>query len=723
MSDAREPRGYGTIAGVFTPTLLTILGVIMYLRTGWVVGNAGLGGALMIILLAFGITAATALSMSSVTTNVRIGAGGAYAIIARSLGIEVGGSIGVPLYLSQTLAVAMYIFGFREGWLSIFPDHAPLLIDFATFAAVFGIAWVSAALAFKTQYVIMALIVGSLVSIAVAAFSGSMTESITWFGEFPGEAPALSGTSFWVVFAVFFPAATGIMAGANLSGELDDPRRSIPVGTLAAVGVSLIVYLLVAVWLAKSATPDELTSNFNVMIDKAAWGPAVVAGLLGATFSSALSSSVGAPRVLAALGSARIFPGGSKVAKLSNGEPRRAMVVSGVIVLAALLLRDLNAIAPLITMFFLITYAMLNVVVLVEKRLGLVSFRPSLQVPIIVPLVGTVGCIFAMFIVNPVFSLVAVGVVLLFYFYLVRRHLASNTGDVRSGLFVALSEWFAKRVDTRPASEDRAWKPDLLVPVSDVRELQGTFQFIRALAHPKGSVKMLGFADEGPDRLDSQRIDRINSALSDEGVFASWTSVNRSDLGKAFVTSMEALGSAFFRPNLVFLTSATTEERREDIRTIVGSARASGMGVALYADHPQARTGRRQSINVWFPRGEIGTTDPDGEVGEMDLALLLAYRINQNWEGRVRLLSIADAADKDGAISFLRRVAELSRLPDTEVYAPAPADDVMRRVPQADLSIFVMTAELDFDEIAEAVEVTGSACLFCRDGGTESALV
>ena len=724
MPNETKPKpGYGTFAGVFTPTLLTILGVIMYLREGWVIGNAGLGGGLIIMLLAFGITAATALSMSSVTTNVRIGAGGAYAIIARSLGIEVGGSIGIPLWLSQTLAVAMYIFGFREGWLSIFPGHPALVIDLVVFVSVFAIALVSAAFAFKTQYVIMALIGASLLSIAAAAFGGSMTEPITWFGEFPGEAPDFSGTSFWPVFAVFFPAATGIMAGANLSGELADPRRSIPLGTLSAIGVSLAVYLLVGVWLAKSATPDELVSNFNVMIDKAAWGPAVLAGLLGATFSSALSSTVGAPRILAALGSGGIFPGGAKLAKLTGGEPRRAMLVSAAIVLAALLLRDLNAIAPLITMFFLITYAMLNVVVLVEKRLGLVSFRPSLDVPLAIPLLGTVGCIFAMFIVNPVFSLIGVAMVFLFYFYLVRRQLASDVGDVRSGLFVALSEWAAKRVDRLPDSEDRAWKPDLLVPVSDVRELRGTFQLMRSLAYPKGSVKMLGFSLEDPDRLDAQRIERITEALSDDGVFSSWTTVNRTDLGPAFVTSMEALTTAFFKPNLVFLTHSQSPERRGDIRTIARAAPRQGLGVALFADHPQARLGRRTGINVWFPRSELARTDLSSQVGEMDLALLLAYRINSNWNGRVRLLTLVDPDDKEEAIDFLRRVATLARLPDTEVYAPAQGDDVMRRVPQADLSIFVINDELDLDDVDQAVADTGSACLFCKDGGSESAVV
>ncbi|MGB5205353.1 MAG: Na-K-Cl cotransporter, partial [Eudoraea sp.] len=137
-------KKFGTFAGVFTPTLLTILGVIMYLRMGWVVGNAGLLGAWLIIIISFLITLTTALSMSAITTNIRIGAGGAYAIISQALGLEVGGSLGIPRYVSQGLAVTMYIFGFREGWLSIFPHHIPFLIDIIVFGILLTIAYISA---------------------------------------------------------------------------------------------------------------------------------------------------------------------------------------------------------------------------------------------------------------------------------------------------------------------------------------------------------------------------------------------------------------------------------------------------------------------------------------------------------------------------------------------------------------------------------------------------
>ena len=488
---------FGTFGGVFTPTLLTILGVIMYLREGWVVGNAGLLGAWLIIIVAYVITTFTSLSMASITTNMRIGSGGAFSIISQSLGLEVGGSIGIPLYLSQALAVAMYIFGFRSGWQWIFPEHPPLLIDLGVFVVLFVIAYISAELAFKVQYLIMAVILVSLVAIGATLFLDTPRYPIQWWGEFPGEAQSgFKGVGFWVLFAVFFPAANGIMAGANMSGDLKAPRRSIPIGTLAAVGISLLIYLFLAWWLAISASPKDLLNNYTILIDRAAWGPAVVAGLLAVTFSSALSSLVGGPRILQALAEHRIIPASRWLEKRSAwGEPRNAMLLTGVIVLSAMMLRDLNAIAPLVTMFFLITYGMINVVLLLEQSLRLVSFRPLLRIPRAVPLIGTLGCIAVMMIVSPTFGIIAIIMVIALHGYLIRKHLRAPFGDVRSGLFMAMAEWAAKRIQTLTGPREKSWKANLLLPVEESNQILKRYDLLRDIAYPKGFVRLLGLAE------------------------------------------------------------------------------------------------------------------------------------------------------------------------------------------------------------------------------------
>lgn len=196
------------------------------------------------------------------------------------------------------------------------------------------------------------------------------------------------------------------MAGANMSGDLKNPQKSIPTGTMAAVGISLVIYLALAYWLMRAATIDELTGNYTIMIDRAFWGPAVLAGLLAATFSSALASFVGAPRILEALVNHNIVPGSKWIAKRTKrGEPRNAMILTAAIVLAAIMLRELNAIAPLVTMIFLLTYSTINLVVVTEQSLRLISFRPLLKIPMFVPVIGLAGCLFAMFIINATFSL------------------------------------------------------------------------------------------------------------------------------------------------------------------------------------------------------------------------------------------------------------------------------------------------------------------------------
>ena len=221
-------KKFNTFWWRFTPTLLTILGVIMYLRLGWVVGNAGLLGTWLIIVLSFSHHLVH--SPFYVIHYHQYQHWGRWSLRHYFASTGPGGrwEFGNPRFVSQGLAVTMYIFGFREGWLSIFPTHHPFLVDVITFVVLFGIAYKSADLAIKTQYIIMAVIFLSLISILIAATQGSMTiptlEAVKW-----GSFESVSGSTnerFWLVFAVFFPAATGIMAGANMSGELKDPRKA-----------------------------------------------------------------------------------------------------------------------------------------------------------------------------------------------------------------------------------------------------------------------------------------------------------------------------------------------------------------------------------------------------------------------------------------------------------------------------------------------------------------
>jgi amino acid transporter len=729
--EARQAAKYGTFGGVFTPTLLTILGVILFLREGWVVGNAGLAGAWLIIALSFAITGCTGLSMSSFVTNIRVGPGGAFSMISQSLGLEVGGAIGVPLYFSQALAVVMYIFGFRAGWEWAtssmgFPSFSPLVIDLSAFAVIVAITLVSTSLAFRVQYLILAVVLISLVSVAIAAIQGPMNNPIEWWGKFPGSPEdKFSGITFWAVFAVFFPASTGIMAGANMSGELKDPRKSIPLGTMAAIVLSLFVYLGVAYWLMRVATVEELTSNYTILIDRAFWGPAVLAGLLAATFSSALASFVGAPRILQALGSHSIVPASGWTAKQTKkGEPRNAMFVTALIVLAAIMLRELNAIAPLITMIFLLTYATINLVVLVEQSLRLLSFRPLFRIPKFVPFIGLAGCLFSMFIINPVFSLAAIILVAVLYFVLMRRKLTSPFGDVRSGLFTAVAEWGAKQVKMIQGTSERAWKPNILLALEDPGRLRGVFELINHLAYPMGSLKLLGVSRAGYVDSLQQRLVDSQQAFVDNGIFTSATVLESNDFPAAVKVGLQALGGSFFRPNLLLLDLPKDPDTHASLTELIAEAKRQKMGVAVLVQHDDAGLGRRNRVNLWIP--DMGPLwELEMEFVNLDLAILLAYRMMDSWDASLTIIgAVGNREEKQKAEKFLARLVGLARLPGQTAAHVADGDfgRYASSAPEADLNVFPLPEEFDAEFLWSMRDATGSTCLFTQDSGDESAL-
>lgn len=721
-------KKFGTFAGVFTPTLLTILGVIMYLRMGWVVGNAGLLGAWLIIIVSFLITLTTALSMSAITTNIRIGAGGAYAIISQALGLEVGGSLGIPRYISQGLAVTMYIFGFREGWLGIFPHHIPFLIDIIVFGILLTIAYISADLAIKTQFLIMGIIILSLISIVIAAYYGSMTipteDAIRW-GNFKGSPENdFGGSGFWIVFAVFFPASTGIMAGANMSGELKNPNKSIPFGTLWAIGISFVIYMALAFWLARSATEQELISNYNIIIDKSYFGPLIIAGILGATFSSALASLVGSSRILFAMGEHRVLPYGKFLAGQSaNGQPRNAMLVTGIMIFITMLLRDLNAVAPLVTLFFLITYAMINVVVIIEQNLGLISYRPLFKINKWVPWVGLASSVMAMFIINPTISLISISIVFVVYWFLSRQHIETPFEDVRSGLFVSFAEWAAKHTWGMKTMQQRAWKPNLMVPVRDVVGAKGNFQFLRNIAKPKGSIKLLGIESNKANTKLAEELASLSEAFRIKDVFSSWTVINTDDFAKGVNYGNQALKGAFFRPNVVFLNLQQHDNYETEIRPVIKECIRLEIGVLLYSSHPTALLGRRNMINVWVS-DRTDNWDIGWDIGNLDLSILIAYKLKKNWDATIRLIIvIKDEKERENAHKFLKLLINLARLPETltEVRV-GNFKDTVANAPSADLNIFGMEENLKFEFVKEMTISTNSSCLFVKDSGHESIL-
>ncbi len=706
-------RRFSTFEGVFTPCLLSILGVIMYLRLGWVVGQSGLAGAILIIVLANLITLATALSMSSVVTNIRIGAGGAYSIITKSLGIEMGGAIGIPLYISQAISVAFYIAGFTECWIYVFPDQPGLLISLGLWLALLTVTCLSTKLAFKIQYVIMAIIGASFVSI----FGNTGMLSADFFAQWQSStAGETSLEGFWQVFAVFFPAVTGIMAGASLSGELKDPKRSIPRGTLSAIGVSFVIYIVLAWWFAQKVPQDVLLNNNYVAISIGLWPKLVIAGIMGATLSSALSTAVGSPRVLMALGKNSILPFSRSLARVNaNGEPTTAILFTFLIALATILLGSLNQIATLLTMFFLVTYGMINLTVFIEQTIGIVSFRPTFKVPRIVSLSGSLGCLIVMFIIDFKFSLVAFAVIILIYYILLKRGVTGYSPDIRSGTLVFMAEQFAKAANRLPYYP-KIWKPNVLVIDSGHKSFERVVPFIRNIVYPAGRLCVVKLAHQADSKDQDERAlaEQLNP-LEGEGVFVEMTAIEAESKECSAVAAIQTLKGMFFPPNTLFQILDEDSSTREYTELVLSKSVEVGMGVVILGLHQKLGFSQESIINLWIRR----------ESPNINLAILVALQLERNWDGRIRLIQVAEAGEEaEDSRAYLLKLKDLMRLSQTVEVEVMQGDfkTVLQDAPMADINIFGMQETLNMESIRFIHQHMPTSVLFIKDSKHESAL-
>ena len=717
MEMHEKTNHYGTFNGVFVPTIISILGVIMYLRQGWVVGNAGLLGTWLIIVLSVGIALLTAFSLSSIATNTRLQAGGAYAIISRSLGLEAGACIGMALYLAQSFAITMYLFGFREGWLAVFPTHNPFAIDVCSFLLTFGIALWSTNLANRVQYVVLAITALSLVCIAMGPWQ-SDPSPIVWYGDFASVGGGYDG--FWTTFAVFFPAVTGIMAGANMSGELKEPRKSIPWGTILAVIISALIYLWLAWVMVQMGSPQELRGKYDILVEKSMWSPVVQLAILCATSSSALVTMVGAPRILQALAQDGLLPRASWLSlRNDRGEPQNATIFTGLLVFLALGFRDLNLLAPVITICFLTTYASINFVVLLEQGIGLISFRPRLHVPLWVSGFGALGSLFAMLVINPSLSIFALAVLLLSYALMTKRGLDAQ-GDVRGNIFLALAQWVAREASDLPRSEARAWIPHPMFMILDEGDHVQSMELAIDLAHPRGSIKILGISAQ-----EQSHIQEAQAVIRKKGLFCSGTSIQTHNREEALLMSMQVLRGGFFRPNILCLNMRDSYQEHE-LQNIVQAARRVHMGIILGCDK-ELVFGGGEKINVW-----VRSQEPDWKIeeaqkeGNLDLSLLLAIQLAKRHKMSIRLLTlIHDASHQQLAHSYLKEIIEQGRLPKDTLIEVLEGDfwDILPQASHARVQVFGMPVDNIHVFVERITKASPVSNLFVRSSGMESVLL
>jgi amino acid transporter len=656
---------FGTFAGVFTPNVLTILGIILFLRMGWVVGQAGLWGALAIVLLANTISLLTGLSLSAIATNMQVGAGGNYYLISRSLGLEIGGAIGIPLFLSQAISVAFYIIGFTEALLAVefFAQFDPRIISTGVALLFCVIAYVGADFALKIQYGILAILIVALLSFFTGWGSSGLVE--------PNLTPSFTeGVNFWIVFAVFFPAVTGIEVGTSLSGDLKDPSRSIPLGTIASILVTAVIYFLVVIWFAFNSTTEQLI-NDNLAMQRIAILPqAILAGVWASTLSSALGSVLAAPRTLQAIARDNVVPSWIASQMGSKTEPRMAVLITGAIAIAVIWMGNLNFVAPVISMFFLNTYGMVNLAAAIEKLVGNPSYRPRFKIPWYVSLLGALGCYGAMFLINPIATLVAIIASYGVFFVLQSQELEKAWGDVRSGIWFALVRFCLIQLESSPI-HTKNWRPNIMVFTGQPHNRQQLVEMSKWLSLGRGIVTFFQLIiSDVDDQHDYHLIDRARKHIrkhiedNDMTAFAEAEIVTSFNDGVLMLVQAHGLGRV--QANAVLMGwSRTTEGHNNQMHLMHDMIRLKKSVLFLNFD-PVREFGNRHRINIWW----------QGRGGNEDLMLLLAHFITQHrdWQGaQVQMLRIIDTEEAhDSVQAHMQSVIDAARIDAKPIVIVAP---------------------------------------------------
>ncbi|MFQ5539078.1 MAG: amino acid permease, partial [Candidatus Binatia bacterium] len=455
-------------AGVFTPSILTILGIIFFRRLGYVVGSAGLGHGLAIIGLCSILSILTSISLAAIATNLKVKGGGPYYLISRTLGVEFGGAIGIVLFLAQSVSIAFYCIGFGETVSGMLPAKSSQVLSqmIAGLAVLFLLifAWLGTDWAVRLQYFVMTMLAGALISFFAGGIGNWNAQVLTQNWVAPATA-----ADFWILFAIFFPAVTGFTQGVSMSGDLKEPGKSIQIGTFLAVGISIVIYIAAAVVLAGALPREILVTDYGAMEHIAHLDWLIEAGVIAATLSSAMASFMGAPRILQSIASDRTFPFLLPFSKVVGpaGNPRRGVLLSAGIALATVGLGKLNLIAPVVSMFFLISYCLLNYATFYEARAASPSFRPRFRFfDARLSLLGAVGCLAVMLAIDLAASAVAMAVLFAIYQYLKRTAGPARWADSHRSYYFQRIRENLLAIEDEP-EHPRDWRPCILAFCDD----------------------------------------------------------------------------------------------------------------------------------------------------------------------------------------------------------------------------------------------------------------
>ncbi|MEA1886312.1 MAG: amino acid permease [Bacteroidota bacterium] len=672
-----EPRkkGFGT-APVFFTAISTILGAILFLRFGFAVGTLGFWGVILLILLGHMVTIPTALAISEIATNKRVEGGGEYFIISRSFGLNIGATIGIALFLSQAISVAFYVIAFTESFEFFFnyvqeeynfvlPRQAISIPAMAALAIL--ILKKGANLGVKALYVVVAILALSL----VLFFLGSThhSEEVNYTLE---TAVFRNKESFFIVFAIIFPAFTGMTAGVGLSGDLRKPSRAIPLGTTIATFSGMIIYFFIVFKLASSASIDELVNNQFVMGKIAIGGSVIIPlGLATSTISSALGSVMVAPRTLQALAADRSFPSSKLNWWLSRGrktdqEPVNASMVTVVIALFFVALGNVNAVAGIISMFFMVTYGTLCLISFLNHFGASPSYRPSFKSKWFLSLTGFIISLWVMFKINASYALIAIIVMIVLYAYINYYHkdrqglesiFANALFQLNRNLQVYLQKSASKKIQ-------QEWRPSAICISKNSFERDTAFRLLNWISFRYGfgtylhrlegyySRKTHAEAQETLKRLVKSFEHIENHVYIDTIISPSYTS--------AIAQAIQLPGISGMENNMVIFEYS--KEKPEELNEIMENhalVNAGNFDVCILASS-QKNIVFKQGIHVW-----IKSIDEYNA----NLMIMLSFIISghPDWKkSHIKIFDICKPEHYDEMLENNKKLIKEGRLPITE---------------------------------------------------------
>ncbi|KAM9322875.1 solute carrier family 12 member 9-like [Pholidichthys leucotaenia] len=547
-ADNRRPadkraRKLGVVSGVVIPTLLSMFSAVVFLRIGFVVGQAGLYHAIAMFLVAYFIITMTVLSVCAISTNGALDAGGAYYMISRALGPEFGGSIGIMFFFANVCSSALYILGLVEAILQTFgvPKEGvatvpglhqvlpsgywwSLLYATALLFLCLIVCLVGANIYAKATFIIFLIVVAVLLSIFVSFFimrpfviilphtsalnnTSMVTANYTgfWlhtlkgnlFPDYTGDYTTGAIMTFATVFAVMFNGCTGIMAGSNMSGDLKNPSYSIPRGTLAAVVITFVTYNLLSVLAAWSCDRCLLQRDYSFLGDINIWPPMVTLGIYSSALSAAMSNLIGASRILYALSKDDLFGGVLALARKTSqsGNPWVSVLVSWLLVQVVLFAGKLNTIAGVVTIFFLLVYAGVNLACLALEWASAPNFRPSFRCfTWHTCTLGILGCLVMMFLISAIYAFASIAFMLVLLIIIHYLGPIRNWGYISQALIFHQVRKYLLMLDVRK-DHVKFWRPQVLLMVANPRSCMSLMTFINDLK--KSGLYLLGHVKLG----------------------------------------------------------------------------------------------------------------------------------------------------------------------------------------------------------------------------------